>query len=264
MIRKLQALRARKGFTIVELVVVMAIIGVLMAVILPAISSANSRKQEARSAAQDFYAAVQTIMTKYSLYEGPLSPAYQVNPNLGEIRYYEKMGGNYPYKAGTAAGEVPATTSLYVEFTTKNGDITNVYTYAEDASDSNYANGVGLYHLCERSAANNNTEFGRLLRDEVAKRISYQDGYYYAKITYRNIVTGTIPQKMEAETVKVEYTGFGRRPLPSAAGKAFTAWSNSVMFGDDYRLADGEIFGVSASYNATTGGVVGLAGSKLT
>lgn len=263
MIRKLQAFRARKGFTIVELIVVIAIIGVLMAVILPALSSANSRKQEARSAAQDFYAAVQTIMTKYSLYEGPLSPAYQVNPDLGEIRYFPEMGGNYPYKAGTTAGNVPATASIYVEVTTKNTDITNINTYTEDASDSQYANGIGLYHLCERSSANSNTEFGRLLRDEIAKRISYQDGYYYAKITYTyKEAGGTIPAKMEAETVKVEYTGFGRKPLPSAAGKNFADWSNSVMFGEDYRLADGDIFGVSAPLKDGT--VVGFAGSALT
>ncbi len=69
---------------------------------------------------------------------------------------------------------------------------------------------------------------------------------------------------MEAETVKVEYTGFSRRPLPSASGTSFTTFkNNSMMFGDDYKLANGDIFGVCAPYNAATGRIVGLAGSSL-
>ncbi len=265
MIKKLQALKARKGFTMIELIVVIAIIAVLAAVILPMVSARDSKIKEANSTARDFYAALQMVMTKYSLYDGVLSPAYQANADLGEMRYFEKMGGNYPYKAGTTAGDFPTTASLYVEITAKNNQITQICTYTEDSSASGYADGAGLYQLCQRTSDRVNTEFGNLLKSEIEDSIQYRDGCYYAKVTYKNILTGTVPQKMEAETLKVEYTGYTRKPLPSPGSMAFSAYQTAnLYFGEDNVLVNDEVFGVCASLNTDTGTVLGIAGTALT
>lgn len=263
MIRYLQRLKARKGFTIVELIVVIAIMAVMMAVIFSSINTRDARVKEAESAARDFYAALQSTMMKFSLYEGPLSPEYQTNPNLGEMRYFEKLGGNYPYRSGSTATDAPATTSLYISFAVKNKAI-DVTTYAIEGSDAGYADGQGLYNLVNADSTHRNTVFGKLLRDEMEKRLSYQDGYYYAKVTYKSILSSAIPAKMEAETVKVEYTGFARRPLQSGVADFSTFRNDQMYFGDDGVLVSGEIFGVCAPYNTTTGTVIGMAGSTLT
>ncbi len=262
MIRFLQKQKAKKGFTIVELIVVIAIMAVLMAVILPQIMTKKSVIDSANSTARDFYAAMQTVMTKYSLYEGPLSPAYQADLNLGEMRYFENMNGNYPFKKGSTSLNEPATTSLYVELETENNEITKVYTYAIEGSDSGYTNGAGLFQLCNRDSANLNTEFGKLLKAELAGRINYRDGYYYAKVEYEKKTTLTIPAKMEAETVKVKYTGYCEKSLPGRSN--LTEFRNkTARFDDDYVLVTGRIFGVCAPYNATTKSVLGYEGTYL-
>lgn len=262
MIKKLQSLRARKGFTIIELIVVIAIIGVLMAMILPMLSNRNAKVQEANSAARDFYAAVQTVMAKFSMYEGPLSPQFAANLDLGDMRYYEKLGGNYPFKKGTTAGDAPATTSLYIEFQTKNNEILDIYTCAVVSSDTSYADGIGLYNLCLRPDTNKNTEFAKCLKSEIESRINYQDGYYYAKVTYKNIMTSTIPAKMEAETVKVDYAGYSRKPLPTPPADFLSFKNANMYFGKDFELRNGEIFGVCAPVDAT-GRLLGAEGTVL-
>lgn len=256
MIQTLQKLKAKKGFTIVELVVVLAIIAVLVAVIVPGLSTRKAKISEANSAARDFYTAVQSIMTKYSLYDGPLSAAYMANPDLGDIRYFEKLGGNYPYKRGTTAGDAPATASLYIEVCIEKGLMTDVVTYTAEATET-----VGMYQIATRNSNYVNNECGRLLKAELENRIHYRDGYYYAKVKYESKISG-IPSKMEAETVKVEYAGFCVNRLPLATGGVTNYINENLTFGaGDYELNNGEVFGVFAKHNGTS--TVGLVGTTL-
>lgn len=275
MLRFLQKSKEKKGFTIVELIVVIAIIAVLTAVILPMMSSEKSAINEARSTAADFYAAVQTIMSKYSFYDGPLSPAYSAKDETahpGIMRHYAKMGGNYPYdkEAGITNHEYPAATSLYIELIAKNGKIESVG--AVSRAKNNSSSDAGFFKLLQRSDSDRNTEFGRLFTSEINDRVSFRDGFYYARVDFIPPINpdGTInTAEVNAETVKVAFAAYTKKELPKAAvGSNAAAFENAnLYFGSDFKLNCDMVCGTCAPFQGSTGSFpgkyVGLKGTKL-
>lgn len=267
MMRFFQRLKSRKGFTIIELIVVIAIIAILTAVILPQLSSERSRKNEAKSAATDFYAAVQMVMSKFSLYDGNLSVAYTNDKNLGIMRHYPMMGGNYPYDkdAGITDHEYPAATSLYIMVEAKSGNIQTVGVVARAQSRS--TSNPGFFDLLKRSASDRDTEFGRLLTGEVEEWISFQDGFYYARVDFTPPLNAdkTINKaEINSETVKVVWAAYARKELPAPKPTDSVAkfTTDNLYFGSDYKLNCGEVCGTCAHYDSDWK-AVGDAGTKL-
>lgn len=255
-------LQSKKGFTIIELIVVLAILAVMMAIVLPLITTERARIREANDTARDFYSAVQSVFSKYSLYEDHLSNEYRkqakAGVEVGLMRYYMGMRGNFPYDAATVATDYPENTSLYIEVGVKNGQITFVNCVARAESLGN----DGMYLLCEQKDAVKDTELGELLKAELEGRISYQTGFYYAKITGTkpNI---TVTGDVEVVPVRVDFTAFMKTELPAATGGAAAYETGNLTFGVDNKLSNGEICGTCAPWNATAGNYVGMMGTRL-
>ena len=58
----MKKLLKRSGFTIVELIVVVAILGLMLAIVIPMLSTSDARKNEVREYARSFYSNVQELM----------------------------------------------------------------------------------------------------------------------------------------------------------------------------------------------------------
>ena len=88
MIKFLQRQRNKKGFTMVELIVVIAIIAVLSAIVLVGINNRDSKIKSASSSAESFFAAAQLALTRAQLTERSI-----VDYADADVKYIEYTGG---------------------------------------------------------------------------------------------------------------------------------------------------------------------------
>lgn len=66
----------RKGFTMVELIVVIALLGLMLAIVIPMLSTTDARKNEVREYARSFYSNVQELMIDEKLAKNDLPGTY--------------------------------------------------------------------------------------------------------------------------------------------------------------------------------------------
>lgn len=208
MLKKLYKLKANRGFTIVELVVVVAIIAILTGTIIGGTNTQRKKISAANDTARDFYSAVQTEFTNFQMYDGPLtmtlsdkykgdlSETIQFQGKYSGIKYFPAVGGNYPIQDklgtidGNPAGEgnpynpdgethregKPASATIYIELQFRANHIDHIF----------YSNN-GFEFLLAQPEINDTrgSELCAVLMQEMPERMSYEDGFYYAKISYR-------------------------------------------------------------------------------
>ena len=225
MICYLQRLKTKKGFTMIELVVVIAIIGVLTAVIVYNAGTEREKKQSANIAARDFYSTVQYSFTKYMKYEADLSLEIAkenetIWPEDLIIKYVRELNGNYPVNKATVI-------RMFIE---KNQI---QYVQAFKSVESMLAD----------TSTSCKTKFDELLMNDFDTLMaSNVDGYYYALVTFSG--AGTKPS---AAPVKVHSAYYSPHSFIELTGDKTAYRVNNLTFESINRLSNGSICGVCSS-----------------
>ena len=75
----------KKGITLVEIIVVIAIIGILTAMVVPLLSNTSSYEKEAMENARAFYSNVQQAMVQEKFAKTPLYDTTDTTPNAKHL-----------------------------------------------------------------------------------------------------------------------------------------------------------------------------------
>ncbi|MCM1167125.1 MAG: type II secretion system GspH family protein [Lachnospiraceae bacterium] len=108
MIKKLQALRAKKGFTLVELIVVIAIIGVLAAILIPTFSGVieNAKKRSVETTCQSLQSLAKAYASQYLSDTGNLLAGDKTAPGT-PVDMGEADGTKYSSFDAYALAQIP-------------------------------------------------------------------------------------------------------------------------------------------------------------
>lgn len=263
MIRSLQKMKAKRGFTMVELIVILAVLAILAAMILPGLDTTKALKKEANSAARDMYNVAQSIFTKYSLYEAPLNLQLKASGNTAEkdgseysecVRFYKKAGGNFPCFPGTiSVSDMPKSTELYMEIVVSEGSIDEVNVAASSPAPSRGSTATAFLTLMQRGTATQNSTFGIIFMNDLESRMDVHDGYYYLRVNYT--APTPIPPATTADYVnpiKVVFAAYTKNQLPTCT----SAWSDyeakNLTFTKQNQNAENQIIGVFGGEIYTT------------
>ncbi len=238
-------LHRKKGFTLMELVVVLAIIAAMSAIILPSFVGIDDNKNRVVDGARDYYTAVQHLMSKFARVERDYTGAHDTDTNAGnKVMIYDKnFGGNRPIRD-----------YVFIAMEVRDTKIQWVDAYAADSSDVAEAQVLSRKH---RSESDPNHAFVEAYHEEMDALFDGQDGYYYALVHYDNALEDGINATPGNNLVKVIMTGYGDYELPMYTGTLgddesamlpFIQYSlENLHFTEVGRLANGNFFGVQTS-----------------
>lgn len=233
----------KKGFTMIELVIVIAIIAILSAMILPTLSSKEAEKKASVSAAKDYYSAVQYLVTKYSRYEGYLSEELK-QQQLGKdpdetsgnciFAYDKALFGNYPQKKFTLiAMKVDKSQIEYVDVV---------------ALDNISLAEIALY---QKDGVTTETNFERLYKSDVEPLFKAQDGMYYAYVYFENNENKATGEP-NTNTVRVLASAYCPTELPPCGADFNDFKENYLLLTDNGLNAKGMFLGVCSSTKDTS------------
>lgn len=242
MLKRIHRLRSNRGFTMIEMVVVLGILAIMIGMVLGGSNTQRDHIKDANQTAADFYSAVQTEFTNLQMFDGPLTMTlhdkYTTNLSgitapsgaYNGIKYYPLAGGNYPFDGTLAVGEThengkPKKCELFIEMYCFNGRIRRV----------NYANTLNAL-LSYYGDGNKMTELCLVLQNELEDRMEYRDGFYYAKVTYdpAAALAKVSPTKNDFReiTVKVDWTAYCAHEITTATVMRNFRKQNILRSGD--------------------------------
>ncbi len=243
-------LHRNKGFTLIELVVVLAIIAAMLAVVLPSFIGIDENRNRVTEGARDYYTAVQHLMSKFSRVERDYTGAHELDTNAGnKVMIYDKnFGGNRPIRE-----------YVFIAMEVKDMKIQWVDAYASDYADVAEANVLSRKH---RSDEDWNHAFVQAYQEEMDALFDGQDGFYYALVHYDDTLEDDLNGTPGNNLVKVFFTGYGDHEFPMYTGPLsedatempqFLQYTlDNLHFTEVGRLANGSFFGVQSSEVSST------------
>ncbi len=249
----------KKGFSLLELVIVIAIIGILSAMIVPNLSTSEAQKKAAVSGAKDFYSAAQYLVTKYSRYEGFLSNDMMKQQN-GEDANNPSDESILVYKKGLF-GNYPAKDYVMISVAVRNSQIVYVNAVSADTAAECEERIFKQEGLTKSGSEYLMTPFEYVFMQDIDPLFEQQDGVYYAVIKSEGVEKTTPDDTPMNPSMRLILTGFCSDELPIASGDFNSYKANVLLFNEDYRLANGFYMGVCTSHTNASGNYIGTPGT---